>query len=79
MNYSDTSIILVIIVIVVVLFFAFSRCKIKCGCSSEERYYSLPFAGGAIRTYGPNKPRIESGLWKSMDQTDEGVGNMYPL
>lgn len=79
MNSSDTSIILVIVVIAIVLFFVFSKCKMKCGCSSDERYYSLPFAGGAIRTYGPDKPRIESGLWQSMDQVDEGVGNEYPL
>lgn len=73
MNYSDISVILVISLIIFVLFFIFYILKIELCGYSEERYYSLPFQGGAIRTYGPDKPRIESGLWKSMDQIDGGA------
>lgn len=45
-----------------------------------DGYISLPFGGGAIRTYGQNPQRIESPLWQSMDALDDpSEGKDYPI
>ena len=59
----------VLILVLLLIFFIFSSCSSKC-CISEEGYWSLPFAGGDVVTDYPDPRRIESPLWKAMDQTD---------
>lgn len=45
-----------------------------------DSYISLPFGGGAIRTYGKNPQRIESPLWQTMSSLDDpSESNDYPI
>ena len=46
-------------------------------CGKDEGYMSLPFAGGAVRSYAPDPHRIEDQLWRDMDEDDGG--KQYPL
>jgi len=75
MKIDSVSLIL-ILVLVGVLLFAFSSCQLTCG-SSSEGYWSLPFAGGDIRTYAPDPKKIEGKLGEAVDEADMSGG--YPL
>lgn len=69
MNVDNT--IVLILVIVLILGLAL------CGQKYREGYWSLPFAGGDIRTYAPDPHRIEGPLGYALDQVD--MGNDSPL
>jgi hypothetical protein len=50
------------------------------GSKPVDSYISLPFGGGAIRTYGKNPPRVESPLWQTMSSLDDPAeNNDYPV
>lgn len=75
MKINGVSLLLIFILIGVLLYIC-SSCQMKCGPSSEG-YWSLPFAGGDVRTYAPDPKKIEGKLGHAMDETDMGGG--YPL
>ena len=69
---DNASLIVLLLVLVAVVVCAHLMCN-----RSSEGYWSLPFAGGDIRTYAPDPHRIEGKLGRAMDETDISGG--YPL
>ena len=75
---GDNTNILLIVALALALVFLFSSCSLKCG--SAEGYWSLPFAGGDVRTFAPDPHRIEGPLGYAMDEADMSEENGdYPI
>lgn len=66
-------IIIVIVIVVIVALF--------CTSSSNEGYWSLPFAGGDVITDNPDPHMIEDETGRVMDEVDmdEGSQGDYPM
>ena len=76
---GDKTLIVVLVLVVLIVFLVFSSCSSKCR-TSEEGYWSLPFSGGDVVTNYPDPHRIETPLWKAMDQADMSDENDdYPI
>ncbi len=67
-------IILLIFVIVIVLWFGYST-------NESENYWTLPFAGGDVRTFAPDPRKIEGPVGRVMDEVDMDKGDEgdYPI
>nr|QBK86415.1 MAG: hypothetical protein LCMAC102_02100 [Marseillevirus LCMAC102] len=63
--------ILLIFVIVFVLWF-------WCSTNKIEDYWTLPFAGGDVRTFTPDPRRIEGPIGEVLDEVDMDEGD-YPI
>lgn len=80
---SGTEVVIVLLILIVVLLLLTGcsrKCRLDDGSSDQvDGYLTLPFSGGAIRTYGKDPSRIESPLWQSMNSVDDPEGDKMTL
>lgn len=78
MEVSNNLALPLILVLVGLVVYGLVSCQMKCDkYPPKEKYWSLPFAGGDVRTFASDPHRIEGPIGRVMDETDASSG--YPL